>query len=210
MENAMEKLQLDKLRREIKFLVPKYLLPHYKNLITQNGWKEEFSSRSIHSTYFDTIENDFLFDSVYGYSRREKLRFRYYDNFKNLHFERKIKDDIYGFKISEPMSEINSIDFQNLHEITNKVSLMFGRKVYLASQVDYKRYYYNNSKKMRITFDVDIKTKDLQNNIKRELSNYFVCEVKFEVNQQIDLPFNLMSTRFSKYSFSRLGDDYDS
>ena len=101
MVNNMGRLPLDSLRKEIKFLFPDYHLTHYKNLIQQLGWKEEFPKRKVHSIYFDTIDNDFLFDSIYGLGKREKIRLRYYNEFNDAHFELKVKNDIYGFKIQK-------------------------------------------------------------------------------------------------------------
>jgi hypothetical protein len=208
----MEKLQLnrDSIRKEIKFLFPIQLLTNYKNLIEQLGWKEEFPIRKVHSIYFDTLENDLLYDSIHGLGKREKIRLRYYNEFNDVHFERKIKKDIYSFKILMPKPNIISFSNKNLCKIANEVTDWVGHKVFPVSQVHYNRNYYKNSiNNIRITFDTNIETKDLINNVQRDLINLSVCEVKSGINQTINLPFNLMPTRFSKYSFSRVGNNPD-
>ena len=210
MVNNMGRLPLDSIRKEIKFLFPNYQLTHYRNLIQQLGWKEEYPKRKVHSIYFDTIADDLLFDSIYGLDKREKIRLRYYNEFNDIHFERKIKNDLYGFKIKKIKPNITIINNNNLGIIANEATKWIGHKVFSASQVNYNRYYYNNSiKNIRMTFDTNIETEDLQNNIQRGLNNYCVCEVKSGIDEAINLPFNLMPTRFSKYAFSRVGNDAD-
>jgi len=210
MVNNMGRLPLDSLRKEIKFLFPNYKLTHYRNLIQQLGWKEEYPKRKVHSIYFDTIENDLLFDSIYGLGKREKIRLRYYNEFNDVHFERKVKNDIYGFKIQKIKPNITIINNENLGIIAYEATEWIGHKVFPASQVHYNRYYYNNTKNnIRMTFDTNIETVDLQNNIQRVLNNYCVCEAKSGIDEASNLPFNLMPTRFSKYAFSRVGNDSD-
>lgn len=210
MVKNMEKLQLDNLRKEIKFLFPRHQLAHYRNLIQQLSWTEAFPMRTVNSIYFDTIENDFLFDSINGLSKREKIRLRYYNNYSDIHFERKIKNDIYGFKIQKLNPNLTTIDNNSLSQIALDVSDWVGHKVFPSSYIKYERYYYNNlNNNIRITFDLNLQTKDLQNFEHRNLKNYCICEIKIGINQSCVLPFNSTFCRFSKYAFSRVGNDSD-
>jgi hypothetical protein len=206
----MEKLQLDSLRKELKFLLPFYQLSQYKNTIQKLGWNEQFPKRIVHSIYFDTIEDDFLYDSIYGISKREKIRLRYYNDFLEAHLERKIKSDLYGQKITKVVSEFNGTHNIALNKIAKEATTWIGHKVFPASHVNYERYYYNNSKtNVRVTLDCNLQSKDLKNNIKRSFNHYFICEVKTGINQECTLPVNTISSRFSKYAFSRVGNDSD-
>jgi hypothetical protein len=208
MVNNTEKLQLDNLRKELKFILPNHQLTHYRNLIQQLGWSERYPMRNVYSIYFDTIENDMLFDSIHGLSKREKIRLRYYNNYSDIHFERKIKIDTYGYKIKKIYSTLKKIDNNSLIQIALEATDWVGHKMFPASHVNYQRYYYDNlNNNVRITFDTNIQTKDLQNLEHRNLKNYCICEVKIGINQICNLPFNLMPSRFSKYAFSRVGND---
>ena len=107
-------------------------------------------------------------------------------------------------------NNITKINIKNLREIANEAAEWIGHKIFPVSHVQYNRYYYNNSiNNIRMTFDTNIETEDLQNNIQRVLNNYCVCEVKSGIDEASNLPFNLMPTRFSKYAFSRVGNDSD-
>jgi hypothetical protein len=208
MVKNMEKHQLDNLRKEIKYLIPIHELAHYKNIIYQLGWIEEFPLRTIHSIYFDTIEDDFLFDSVYGINKREKIRLRYYDNYSDIHFERKIKNDQYGFKLFKKYSNEFSINKLKLDELGFHASEWVGYKIFCASFIKYKRNYYTNlNNKIRITFDFDLETDEFHQNTYRTFKNHCILEVKLGIHQHFNFPFNLMQARFSKYVYSRIGDD---
>jgi hypothetical protein len=205
MEKFMVENPSDSYRNEVKFVLP---FSSYMKVIMElqlNGFHEHFPERRVNSMYFDTLDDQMLFDSIYGYGNRKKIRIRYYNELEGIKLEQKIKKSNVGKKI---VSNINPILLRESNfEISSIISLKVNQNILLKSKVSYdRRYFYNNKSDVRITLDQNISTEDLANGKVREFL-HLVFEIKYYNNPIHQFSFLRNQVRFSKYVFSRVGDD---
>jgi hypothetical protein len=205
MEKFMEENPSDNFRTEVKFVLP---ISSYMKVIMElqlNGFHEHFPERRVNSMYFDTIGDQMLFDSIYGYGNRKKIRIRFYNEMENIKLEQKIKKNNVGKKI---ISSINPLILSESNfEISCYVSLKLNQNILLKSKISYdRRYFYNNKSDVRITLDQNISTEDLENGIMREFL-HLIFEIKYYRHPIHQFLFLRNQVRFSKYVFSRVGDD---
>lgn len=201
----MEENPSDNYRNEVKFVLP---ISSYMKVIMElqlNGFHEHFPERRVNSMYFDTICDQMLFDSIYGYGYRKKIRIRYYNELEDIKLEQKIKKNNVGKKI---ISNINLILLgESNFEISSFISLKVNQNILLKSKVIYdRRYFYNKKSDVRITLDQNMSTEDLENGKIREFS-HLIFEIKYYRNPIHQFSFLRNQVRFSKYVFSRVGDD---
>ena len=205
MEKNMEENPSDSYRNEVKFVLP---ISSYMKVIMElqlNGFQEHFPERRVNSMYFDTIGDQMLFDSIYGYGNRKKMRIRYYNELEDIKLEQKIKKNNVGKKI---ISNINPILLgESNFEISSFISLKVNQNILLKSKVSYdRRYFYNKKSDVRITLDKNILTEDLENGKMRKFL-HLIFEIKYYRNPIHQFSFLKNQVRFSKYVFSRVGDD---
>jgi hypothetical protein len=205
MEKVMEENPSDNYRNEVKFVLP---ISSYMKVVMElqlNGFHEHFPERRVNSMYFDTIGDKMLFDSIYGYGNRKKIRIRFYNEMEDIKLEQKIKKNNVGKKI---ISSINPIVLGvSNFEISSYVSLKVNQNTLLKSKVSYDRqYFYNYKSNVRITLDQNITTEDLENGKLREFL-HLIFEIKYYRNPIPQFSFLRNQVRFSKYVFSRVGDD---
>ena len=201
----MEENPSDNYRNEVKFVLP---ISSYMKVIMElqlNGFHEHFPERRVNSMYFDTICDQMLFDSIYGYGNRKKIRIRYYNELEGIKLEQKIKKSNVGKKI---VSNINPILLgESNFEISSFISLKVNQNILLKSKVSYdRRYFYNKNSDVRITLDQNISTEDLENGKMREFL-HLIFEIKYYRHPIHQFLFLRNQVRFSKYVFSRVGDD---
>ena len=205
MEKNMEKLLSDNSRYETKYLVTDEQLMTLLNELNGSGFYEQYPQREVFSIYFDTFSNEMLYDSIYGIENRTKVRIRYYNPFDKITLESKIKKNLLGFKkvqllpadiLSQPQETIeNLITFLNSIPLCMKSKLKYTR-----------RYFYNPQNNQRITIDSELETLNLEDMIIRK-SNQLIIEVKSPFIQNLPFSFTQNQVRFSKYTFSRIGND---
>ena len=199
--------QYDNIRHEIKFLIPSYSEAELKNLLAIQGWRVLFPRRQVHSIYFDTIDNDFLYDSIYGVSNRLKYRARWYNNEKQIAIEIKKKSARVGVK--------NILDTFSFDSTLPSEALLFERvkrftniDLLQKSKVSYEREYYMHlDSGSRLTLDFHISSIDFETRIQRQVKSFFVLEVKADLGANFNISYGQFQSRFSKYCFSRVGDD---
>ncbi len=195
----------DNYRNEVKFILP---ISSFMKVIMElqlNGFYEHFPERRVNSMYFDTLGDQMLFDSIYGYGYRKKIRIRYYNELEDIKLEQKIKKNNVGKKI---ISNINPILLgESNFEISSFISLKVNQNILLKSKVIYdRRYFYNKKSEVRITLDQNISTEDLENGKMRKFL-HLIFEIKYYRNPMHQFSFLRNQVRFSKYVFSRVGDD---
>ena len=195
----------DNYRNEVKFILP---ISSYMKVIMElqlNGFYEHFPERRVNSMYFDTLGDQMLFDSIYGYGYRKKIRIRYYNELEDIKLEQKIKKNNVGKKIT---SNINPILLgESNFEISSFISLKVNQNILLKSKVSYdRRYFYNKKSDVRITLDQNISTEDLENGKMRKFL-HLIFEIKYYRHPIHQFSFLKNQVRFSKYVFSRVGDD---
>jgi len=205
MEKFMEENPSDNFRTEVKFVLR---ISSYMKVIMElqlNGFHEHFPERRVNSMYFDTIGDQMLFDSIYGYDNRKKIRIRFYNEMENIKLEQKIKKNNVGKKITSSINPL--ILSESNFEISSYVSLKVNQNILLKSKISYDRqYFYNNKSDVRITLDQNISTEDLENGIMREFL-HLIFEIKYYRHPIHQFLFLRNQVRFSKYVFSRVGDD---
>jgi len=197
----------DNMRHEIKYLIPTHSEVELKNLLAIQGWKILFPRRVVHTIYFDTINNEFLYDSIYGLSNRVKYRARWYNNDRQFVVETKKKSAGVGIKIISNSFSFNSelppegMLVECIRQISNTDLLQ-------KSKVSYVReYYIHSNSESRLTLDFDISSIDFESRIEREVKRFFVVEIKAGLGANFNVSFGQFQSRFSKYCFSRVGDD---
>lgn len=186
-------------RKELKFRTNLADQLRFKNSLITKGMEALFTSRSIRSVYFDTLETLMLFHSEEGILPRKKVRIRNYNHDLKFKKETKISSMEGRFKTVE------SFDKNHMSINLNRIKLFdkdYGT-LYPKIEVTYLREYYAY-RGCRITFDTNIRYKNV------ELVNqpWFedcenVIEIKASHNQSLDFLATLIpnsTERFSKYS----------
>jgi len=204
----MEKHQ-NKYRYEKKYLVSKLDESIFLRDIVLNGFLEIYSKRKINNVYFEDYSFNSYFDNYEGYSKREKIRIRWYgDTYSksNKKIEFKIKKEYVNYKkffdlgniifiepiekndFKELILQIRDLELQK--KIHDKFPLVFN---------SYKRKYFLNKKlDIRITVDYDLEFKSfLSSNVSFEKN--LIVEIKYD--QTNNFINNLNSyMQISKYS----------
>jgi hypothetical protein len=207
MEKNMVVNLYDNMRTEIKFLIPVHAEVELKNLLSIEGWKVLFPRRVVNSIYFDTINNHFLYDSIYGVSNRIKYRVRWYNFEREFVVETKKKNAGIGTKIISDSFSFNSelppeVMLGDCVRRISKIDLL------QKSKVSYVReYYIHRSSGSRLTLDFDISSIDFESTIERQVKSFFALEVKADIGTNFTVSYGRFQSRFSKYCFSRVGDD---
>jgi len=207
MEKNMVVNLYDNMRKELKFLIPVHAEAELKNLLAIEGWKVLFPRRVVNSIYFDTINNDFLYDSIYGVSNRIKYRVRWYNNERKFVVETKKKNAGVGTKVTSDSFSFNS-ELPPEAMLVERVRRISNTDLLQKSKVSYLReYYIHPNSGSRLTLDFDISSIDFESTIDRQVKSFFVLEVKADLGVNFTVSFGRFQSRFSKYCFSRVGDD---
>lgn len=203
----MGESQYDNKRQEHKFLIPSFADAELKNILAIGGWIEQFPKRQVHSIYFDSLKDDFLFDSIYGISTRVKFRARWYNTEKYFVIECKTKNAGVGGKVVSKKYSF-SAEIPSSIELSKSLFDSFGQYLPQRSIITYDReYFYNAKSNTRLTIDSDYSSFDYLSKVDREIKNFSVLEIKADIGSSLVLPFGQFQSRFSKYCFSRVGDD---
>jgi hypothetical protein len=199
--------QYDSLRQEVKFLIPTHAEAELKNILALEGWFELFPKRKIHSIYFDTSMDDFLFDSIYGISDRLKYRARWYNDDNYFVIECKRKSAGAGNKmVSTPVYFTSDVPTKK--QLESSLFEFSGQILFQRSLISYSReYYYHAATKSKLTLDFELSSLSFDKHIERQIKSFFILEVKSELGASFSVPFGQFQSRFSKYCFSRVGDD---
>jgi len=165
--------------------------------LIESGMKTLYPIRKINSCYFDSTNLNCYYDSEEGLLPRKKIRIRWYNDINVYNKEIKISSIEGRFKKCE------SLNFKNLNQL---ISHKFYDSLYGLVKpkliVSYLREYYS-FKNIRLTFDYDIKYKDLRNNINQSFfDKESVLEIKADILTPLDYIesiINIPTSRFSKY-----------
>lgn len=205
------------MRHEIKIPINQNFDLAFRN------WKDSqkfiyrpYKDRVVNSIYFDTDNHDTARDNLSGISRRFKCRLRWYGNENKYFYEIKIKENNVGKKIITSSSKKipklkDAFSYKNkfLKEKENRhfFELINNYQFKPILKVSYKRSYFTFNRKIRFTYDRDIKYEKINLNkissrtIKDPMN---VLEIKFEKDnlkyaRQLIHNSNFLPKRFSKY-----------
>ena len=190
-------------RKEKKFLVDQnHTFTKINNFLFSNKFKKIYPDRKIYSVYFDNKNLDMFQDSEEGVVPRKKIRIRWYNSRypkQNYFFEKKINSVEGRFKTSEKIIS-NSFELSLRKGFHDNLYGQCKPKI----MISYKRSYFENNNKIRITIDRDIKYKK---NIYSELvyrknKNDLVLEIKYQNFENLHLLKELpvREIRYSKYN----------
>jgi len=204
----MEKHQ-NKYRYEKKYLVSKLDESMFLRDIILNGFLEIYSKRKINNIYFEDYSFNSYFDNYEGYSKREKIRIRWYGETyskSDKKIEFKIKKENVNYKKFFDLGKIIFIDPIEKNDfkevILQNQDLELQKKIHDKFPLvfnSYKRKYFLNKKlDIRITVDYDLEFKSfLSNNVSFEKN--LIIEIKYD--QTNNFINNLNSyMQISKYS----------
>ena len=206
----MEKHQ-NKYRYEIKYLVSKLDESVFLRDIILNGFLEIYSKRKINNVYFEDYSFNSYIDNHEGYSKREKIRIRWYgDTYSksNKKIEFKIKKEYVNYKKFFDLGEIIFIDPIEKNDFKEAImpiqDLELQKKMFDKFPIvfnSYKRsYYLNKNLDIRITIDNDLKFKSfLSNNLSFEKN--LIVEIKYDQTNNFinNLNSYMQSSKYSKY-----------
>lgn len=215
-EIIKQKDPLTKKRKEYKFLVRKELLQEIATKFVYDYYCCVHSGTFLfeyENIYFDT--DDFIFFNKHrvGKPNRLKVRIRKYksgDKKSFLEIKRKVKG-VFSEKeriLIEETSEKNDEKIiEKASEKLKSLNISFS-KLSRKLTTNYSRIFLiSKDNKRRITFDIDLKAKDTENNEKKLFSQYGILEIKDEntpkdIMQFLMKNFKIRKTGFSKYCIS--------
>tara|TARA_B100000989_G_C19477446_1_gene443581 strand:+ start:83 stop:703 length:621 start_codon:yes stop_codon:yes gene_type:complete len=174
------------------------------NWIKLKGGKIIFPERIICSTYFDNFKRDMFFDTNEGLIPRKKIRIRTYNtrNFLNSNskYNLEIKLTTENKRYKEIRKDIEPLKFinQGIHDCLYGICLPL-------IEISYTREYFK-IENFRLTIDKDIVYRTPFNgkdNFNNDINDdYYVVEIKTDINQDDDYIRNLFEfprSKFSKY-----------
>ena len=185
-------------RKEEKFPCSSLDQKRIYNQLIDQGMQSLFPERKISSIYFDSKLLNSFKDSQEGSLPRKKIRIRHYpdEKLKKYNLEIKISSIEGRFKTTLSLNE---------KEVKDKVSFGLADKMYGVCypllEVSYSRSYYKFHE-VRITFDTEIKYKNLMSGIELNDPNV-VIEMKAEdrfSKGYLESLISIPRRRFSKFS----------
>ena len=211
-------------RNERKFRVYTISYSELLNIIHLNPFlfREIYYQRTINNIYLDSLELDSFFDNVDGYSKRMKVRVRWYgDDLTEVispKLEFKIKYGHVGTKRVFPLKPFafgkgfskdqltKSFDNSNLPDVISEAV----RYLHLSVLNKYqRRYFISLDGRFRITLDKNMQyylLRDSNNSFltKRSEDGVSVLELKYNISDDSDAnkivkQFNFRMTKNSKY-----------
>ena len=179
-------------------------------------FKKIYYKRRVNSIYYDTIDLNCLWDNINGFSNRDKYRVRWYDDINNseVFFEKKKKINQAKQKNKISLGKFKNQEDLNIFlkskEFDNSLFKITTLNLVQVLTVSYSRdYYIDNKKKLRITFDENIKThQNFEGNFFKNLANidnnilefkYLLEDSDYVRQKMYNLNFNLRNQKFSKY-----------
>ena len=179
-------------------------------------FKKIYYKRRVNSIYYDTIDLNCLWDNINGFSNRDKYRVRWYDDINNseVFFEKKKKINQATQKTKISLGKFKNQEDLNIFlkskEFNNSLYKITTLNLVQVLTVSYSRdYYIDNKKKLRITFDENIKThQNFEGNFFKNLANidnsilefkYLLEDSDYVRQKMYNLNFNLRNQKFSKY-----------
>ena len=179
-------------------------------------FKKIYYKRRVNSIYYDTIDLNCLWDNINGFSNRDKYRVRWYDDINNseVFFEKKKKINQATQKTKISLGKFKNQEDLNVFlkskEFDNSLFKITTLNLVQVLTVSYSRdYYVDNEKKLRITFDENIKThQNFEGNFFKNLANisnnilefkYLLDDSNYVRQKMYNLNFNLRNQKFSKY-----------
>lgn len=197
-------------RHEKKFIIEKkFQFSLIKNLL-ENNFIVKYPDRKINNIYFEDFYFNAYKDNYEGFSKREKIRIRWYgdtyaESMKNLEFKVKKEDtnfkEIFSLGKCKFYSNIERNNFDNLfRSLNNKVKNRIQNKVPVVFNRYNRSYFFNEKLQIRITIDNDLRFKSLLSS-SETLEDNLVIEIKYDnKNNFINfLNFNLQLSKYSKF-----------
>ena len=161
----------------------------YLNFLISGHFKKIFPDRKVNSIYFDTFDYKNVWDNINGFSKRSKIRLRWYNeiNDSKVFIEKKDKLNFTTIKNVEVLGKF--INIQDLFNHINNNQLINSplfneQKLNLKKvlYVSYDRSYYQELKnRIRITIDKKI-TIFLKYPSKKVMINNTILEIKYNSN----------------------------
>ena len=181
-------------RKELKFKLTFSDQKLLKHKLLSKGMKNLYPKRIVKSIYFDTKDLTFFHESNEGILPRKKVRIRSYNDEKTFYQEIKYTSEEGRYKLNKKILKSN-----NSIKINDK---KYGVLI-PTLEINYNREYFIY-KNLRLTFDNNIKYKNLKSTINNQLlENLCVMEIKTDMktpDEFISSLFSLRIERFSKYS----------
>jgi len=204
-------------RYETKIVVKDASVSNLLNEIHLNPlmFRQLFVPRVVNNLYFDTLDLDFFHDHIYGYTKRVKVRLRWYGEFENINsavLEIKKKDGTVGTKLSFPVSGKVSLDKNiSLIEILKRTDAPAQLQENLSNLVPslynryHRSYFISANEKVRLTLDEHILHKAIYSAVwMEEPDDLKIIEFKYNQNEFFDgeralKNFSYVQDKSSKY-----------
>jgi hypothetical protein len=183
-------------RIEQKILINNNQSIDLKIFLKKRSANEIYPKRMIRSLYFENSTNQMFIDSEEGIVPRKKIRIRYYpETVSKFSIEKKISSIEGRFKVNKNIDE-ELFEKYTLNGVLDDQYGWCKPKIW----VEYFREYFEISG-VRVTYDTDIKYKDINGNLIGKEKNS-VFEIKTSIKKNLDeliIDFPYDRSRFSKY-----------
>lgn len=204
-------------RYETKIVVKDAAASNLLNEIHLNPlmFRQLFVPRMVNNLYFDTLDLDYFHDHIYGYTKRAKVRLRWYGDFENINsavLEIKKKDGTVGTKLSFPVSGKLKLDKSiSLIEILKRTNAPAQLQENLSNLVPslynryHRSYFISANEKVRLTLDEDVLHKAIYSTVWiEEPDDLKIIEFKYNQNEFFDgeralKNFSYVQDKSSKY-----------
>ena len=189
-------------RHEIKFVANFYTLPKILAWVKSNklGFYNEYPDRKVNNVYFDTYDYFAYASNLSGESRRQKVRYRWYDKFSLLKpgkLEIKYKRNIFGWKKRFSVNDLKIAKEKSWKEVIVHLRQKLPKEgnIYLNKNSVptiinqyFRDYFLSYDRKFRVTIDrnhdvFDQRSHHFINILKKTLTQPLIV-VEFKFNRE--------------------------
>lgn len=180
-------------RLEKKYKLSIYDFIKLKSNLIKTGMSKLYPSRVINSTYYDNENLEMYSDSEEGLLPRKKVRIRWYNETERFFYE--VKNSSFEGRFKKTKDFVKNVDNEKLF-VDKDYGLIFP-----SLMITYEREYFKLFN-LRLTFDKNIKYKNLRFSQKKMLDSERVMEIKsndLSAIENINYLVKNPDSRFSKY-----------
>lgn len=215
-------------RYEKKFLLDKNTYNNFKKELDEYMLEDDYGLHTIRNIYYDTPDDELIRTSIEGPKYKEKFRVRCYgtptyDSMCFLEIKKKYKGLVNKRRVATPMEEaerylIDGVMPSHPNQIFKEIDYFFNHypiepKRYIA--YDRLAMYGKEDPEFRVTFDMNIRSRDYNLTLYSDSGNDFLLEpdsrlMEVKISNAMPLWFARLLSKYQIYptSFSKYGNFY--
>ncbi len=215
-------------RYEKKYLINGDVYPAFKAELDEYMLEDEYGLHTIRNIYYDTLTDELIRTSIEGPKYKEKFRVRCYgtptyDSMCFLEIKKKYNGLVNKRRVAIPMEEaeaylIKGVQPSNPNQIFKEIDYFFSHySLYPKRYIAYDRIamYGKEDKDFRVTFDINIRSRDFDLTLYKDDENEYLLEpgqrlMEVKISDAIPLWFTRLLSKYEIYntSFSKYGNFY--